>query len=162
MWLVALLHVPTRPLRPRPRPEPGGRRPRARPPRAAACGGGPRARARRCSTWNGSARRAAGARPLRWSHPDAEGELPCYPVAAVDSTAAGDAFVGALLCGLARLDASPDRLDRLVRELPHLHRMLRFAAAAGALTVTRRGSFAAMPREDEVASLLEASVRALR
>jgi len=96
-----------------------------------------------------------GARPLRWFHPDAEGELPCYPVAAVDSTAAGDAFVGALLCGMARLDAGPDRLDRLVRELPHLHRMLRFAAAAGALTVTRRGSFAAMPREDEVWAFME-------
>jgi Sugar kinases, ribokinase family len=48
-----------------------------------------------------------GSRPLRWFHPDAEGELPCYPVEAVDTTAAGDAFVGGLLCCLAELDAAP-------------------------------------------------------
>ncbi len=96
-----------------------------------------------------------GARPLRWFHPEAEGELPCYPVAVVDSTAAGDAFVGGLLCCLAELEAAPDRLDRLVAALPRLHAMLRFAAACGALTVTRQGSFAAMPRGDEVLAFME-------
>lgn len=95
-----------------------------------------------------------GARPLRWFHPEAEGELPCYPVAVVDSTAAGDAFVGGLLCCLAELEAAPDRLDRLVAALPRLHAMLRFAAACGALTVTRQGSFAAMPRGDEVLAFM--------
>ncbi len=96
-----------------------------------------------------------GARPLRWFHPEAEGELPCYPVAVVDSTAAGDAFVGGLLCCLAELEAAPDRLDRLVAALPRLHAMLRFAAACGALTVTRQGSFAAMPHGDEVLAFME-------
>ncbi|MFC5581964.1 carbohydrate kinase family protein [Rhodanobacter terrae] len=96
-----------------------------------------------------------GARPLRWFHPDAEGELPCYPVEAVDTTAAGDAFVGGLLCCLAELDAAPQRIDQLVSELPRLHAMLRFAAACGALTVTRQGSFAAMPRGDEVLAFME-------
>lgn len=96
-----------------------------------------------------------GGGPLRWFHPDAEGELPCYPVEVVDSTAAGDAFVGGLLCCLAELEAVHDRLDRLVSELPRLHAMLRFAAACGALTVTRRGSFAAMPRGDEVLAFME-------
>ncbi len=96
-----------------------------------------------------------GARPLRWFHPDAEGELPGYAVDAVDSTAAGDAFVGGLLCCLAELPANPARIDRLVAELPRLHAMLRFAAACGALTVTRQGSFAAMPRGDEVLAFME-------
>lgn len=96
-----------------------------------------------------------GAGVLRWFHPDAEGELPCYPVAAVDTTAAGDAFVGGLLCCLAELDADPDRIDRLVNKLPRLHAMLRFAAACGALTVTRQGSFAAMPSGDEVLAFME-------
>ncbi|WP_198670169.1 carbohydrate kinase [Dyella sp. C9] len=96
-----------------------------------------------------------GERSLRWFHPDAEGELPVYAVNAVDTTAAGDAFVGGLLCGLARLQAAPDRLDHLVTELPRLHAMLRFAAACGALTVTRQGSFSAMPDEAEVLSFME-------
>lgn len=96
-----------------------------------------------------------GAQPLRWFHPDAEGELPCYPVKAVDTTAAGDAFVGGLLCCLAELAAGPERIDQLVTELPRLHAMLRFAAACGALTVTRQGSFAAMPSGDEVLAFME-------
>jgi fructokinase len=108
--------------------------------------------------WRGRARLLVvtdGARPMRWFHPDAEGELPGYAVPVVDSTAAGDAFVGGLLCRLAELDGVPDRLDRLVSQLPRLHAMLRFAAACGALTVTRQGSFAAMPSGAEVLDFME-------
>lgn len=96
-----------------------------------------------------------GAQPLRWFHPDVEGELPGFAVAAVDTTAAGDAFVGGLLCQLARLEPGPDPLDQLVTELPRLHAMLRFAAACGALTVTRQGSFTAMPHESEVLTFMD-------
>ena len=96
-----------------------------------------------------------GAQPMRWFHPDADGELPGYAVTVVDSTAAGDAFVGGLLCCLAELEPTPGRIDQLVTELPRLHAMLRFAAACGALTVTRQGSFAAMPRGDEVLAFME-------
>ena len=96
-----------------------------------------------------------GAKPLRWFHPDADGELPGYAVSVVDSTAAGDAFVGGLLCCLAELDPGRERLDQLVTQLPRLHAMLRFAAACGALTVTRKGSFSAMPGGDEVLAFME-------
>jgi fructokinase len=108
--------------------------------------------------WRGRTRLVVvtdGANPLRWFHPDAEGELPGYTVDVVDSTAAGDAFMGGLLCCLAELDAGAERLERLVTELPRLHAMLRFAAACGALTVTRQGSFAAMPRGGEVLAFME-------
>lgn len=108
--------------------------------------------------WQGRTRLAVvtdAEKPLRWFHPDAEGELPCYSVEAVDTTAAGDAFVGGMLCRLAELDAAPDRLDRLVTELPRLHAILRFAAACGALTVTRKGSFSALPHEQEVLDFME-------
>lgn len=96
-----------------------------------------------------------GGGPIRWFHPDAEGEFPSYPVEVIDSTAAGDAFVGGLLCRLAELDPIPDRLDHLVTELPRLHAMLRFAAACGALTVTMRGSFSAMPGTAQVLTFME-------
>jgi len=96
-----------------------------------------------------------GAQPIRWFHPDAEGELPVYPVPMVDSTAAGDAFVGGLLLRLAELDGDGGRLDGLVGMLPRLHATLRFAAACGALTVTRQGSFSAMPDEAEVLTFMD-------
>jgi fructokinase len=95
------------------------------------------------------------AEPIRWFHPEAEGELPGYRVEVVDSTAAGDAFMGGLLCCLAELEATPDRIDLLVSQLPRVHAMLRFAAACGALSVTRRGAFAALPSGDEVLAFMD-------
>jgi len=108
--------------------------------------------------WEGRARLLVvtdGSNTLRWFHPDADGEVPVYAVPAVDTTAAGDAFVGGLLCQLAALDATTDRLEHLITELPRLHATLRFAAACGALTVTRQGSFTAMPDEAEVLDFME-------
>jgi len=95
-----------------------------------------------------------GAKGLRWFHPDADGEMPVFAVPAVDTTAAGDAFVGGLLHRLSTLEGD-NRLDDLVSELPRLHATLRFAAACGALTVTRQGSFTAMPSESEVLQFME-------
>lgn len=108
--------------------------------------------------WAGRARLLVvtdASRTLRWFHPDAEGDMPVYSVTTVDSTAAGDAFVGGLLHRLATLDKGPDQIDQLVAELPRLHAILRFAAACGALTVTRLGSFAAMPDEAEVLAFMD-------
>lgn len=109
--------------------------------------------------WQGRARLLVvtdGARALRWFHPDGAGELPVYRVRAVDSTAAGDAFVGALLLQLAGQRIDPAGLDALVADLPRLHRVLHHAAAAGALAVTRKGSFTALPDSAEVLAFLEA------
>lgn len=96
-----------------------------------------------------------GPRQMRWLHPDAEGELPTYRVDTVDSTGAGDAFVGGLLRRLAELDGGTETLDRLVSELPRLHEMLRYAAASGALCASRQGSFTAMPTDAETRAFME-------
>jgi len=96
-----------------------------------------------------------GANALRWFHPDVDGELPVYSVPAVDTTAAGDAFVGGLLYQFAKLEHTEHRIDQLITELPRLHAALRFASACGALTVTRQGSFSAIPDEAEVLSFME-------
>lgn len=66
--------------------------------------------------------------------------LPAHLVRAVDSTAAGDAFSGALA---ARLAAGDDLLTAL-----------RWANAAGALATTRLGAEPSLPRYAEVARLL--------
>ena len=69
--------------------------------------------------------------------------VPSFPVTAVDTTAAGDAFAGAL--GFCLAQGQPI-LDAL-----------RFASAAGALASTRHGAQPAMPRHDEVMSLVAQS-----
>ncbi len=69
--------------------------------------------------------------------------VPSFPVTAVDTTAAGDAFAGAL--GFCLAQGQPI-LDAL-----------RFASAAGALASTRHGAQPAMPRHNEVVALVAQS-----
>jgi len=69
--------------------------------------------------------------------------VPAFPVTAVDTTAAGDAFNGALGAALAGGDALPDAL--------------RFASAAAAIACTRRGAQPSLATRDEVDRLLAGS-----
>ena len=64
-----------------------------------------------------------------------------FPVTAVDSVAAGDAFNGALAAALARGEEAGQAV--------------RIASAAGALAVTKSGAQSSMPSEAEVAALLQ-------
>lgn len=66
--------------------------------------------------------------------------VPAFRVKAVDSTAAGDAFNGALAVALMRGFTLEDAV--------------RFAAAAGAMSATRAGAQTSMPTEKEVAHML--------
>jgi ribokinase len=66
--------------------------------------------------------------------------VPTYDVNVVDTTAAGDAFTGALALALARGE--------------NLHKAAKFANAAGALACTRLGAQTAMPFAQEVAMLM--------
>ena len=68
--------------------------------------------------------------------------VPAFAVTAVDTTAAGDAFNGALGAALAGRDTLRDAL--------------RFASAAAAIACTRRGAQPSLPTRAEVDRLLEA------
>jgi ribokinase len=81
-----------------------------------------------------------GARGVAFSSPGAEGFVPPFKVATIDSVAAGDCFNGALAHAL---DQGSD-----------LAAAVRYAAAAGALSTTRKGAAAAAPAADEVKQLL--------
>ncbi len=96
-----------------------------------------------------------GDRGVRWFTRDASGERPAFAVRAVDTTGAGDAFVGGCLHAFvkARLDARG--LAVFAADAARLEAALRFASACGALAVTRAGSFAAMPTATEVEAFLE-------
>lgn len=83
-----------------------------------------------------------GARGARYSRAGGESwRLPAFPVEPVDSTAAGDAFVAGL--AVALVEGRP------------LLEAARFAAAAGALAVTRPGAQTSLPTREEVERLLQ-------
>ncbi len=75
--------------------------------------------------------------------------LPAVPVKVIDTTAAGDAFNGALAAALA----APAGLDAL-RDARTLEDAARFANAAGALATTKRGAQESLPTKDEILGLL--------
>lgn len=70
-------------------------------------------------------------------------QIPPFPVIAIDTTAAGDCFCGALAAALA--EGQP------------LLTAARFASAAAALSVTRRGAQPSLPRREEIDALLKRS-----
>lgn len=82
-----------------------------------------------------------------WLTRDAQGEIPGFKVAAVDTTGAGDAFMAGLLAGL--IGPPEAALDRAA-----LDRVALFANAAGAVTTTSRGAIPALPDRAAVLALL--------
>ncbi|MDK9696875.1 MAG: carbohydrate kinase [Siculibacillus sp.] len=78
--------------------------------------------------------------------------LPAAPVAVVDTVGAGDTFQAALLVRLAE-EGLLERATLAATRIEDLVPALGFAAAAAALTCTRRG--ADLPRRDEVADFVE-------
>jgi len=69
--------------------------------------------------------------------------VPAYRVEAVDTVAAGDAFAAAYTVGMVEGMGVEERL--------------RFAAAAAAVKVTRRGAISGLPRRSEVEALVRRS-----
>jgi fructokinase len=96
-----------------------------------------------------------GAASVQWHSRAARGEVPAFRVRAVDTTAAGDAFVAGLLFELARDGVDGAGFARFTTNAEAIDAALRFASAVGALAVTRQGAFAAMPSHGEVSAFLE-------
>ncbi|KRA42474.1 carbohydrate kinase [Pseudoxanthomonas sp. Root630] len=95
-----------------------------------------------------------GDKPITWHTPSAQGTVDTFRVTALDTTAAGDAFVGGLLFHLSKADMDRESFARFISRPDDVAAAIRFAAAVGALAVTRKGAFAAMPSVDEVNALL--------
>jgi len=107
--------------------------------------------------WQGHARLVLitdGGKPVRWYTRDTHGEAPAFKVSAVDTTAAGDAFVAGLLLRLVERGVGADTFDAFLADESAIADALRHAAAAGALAATKHGAFAAMPTRDEIQNLL--------
>ncbi len=74
-----------------------------------------------------------------------------YPVKAVDTTGAGDGFLGGMLYQLLESGVSLDQLS-----MERIADMVRFANAVGALATTKKGAIPAMPTLEEVRALMRA------
>lgn len=96
-----------------------------------------------------------GEQTARWFTRHANGECRTFPVHAVDTTGAGDAFVGGCLYQFASAGLGAATLETFAGDADRLVAALRFASACGALAVTRAGSFAAMPALADVQAFLE-------
>ena len=77
-----------------------------------------------------------GSKGVIYSYKDVMIEQPAYKVEAVDTTAAGDTFIGYFISGL-------------VRQL-EMKEILKLASKASSITVTRKGSSSSIPTLDEV------------
>ncbi len=82
-----------------------------------------------------------GERGLLWQRGKEHGIMPAFPVVAIDTTGAGDAFHGAFAAAVA--------LDMEWLEL------LRYASAAGALCCTKTGARLGIPSQEEHCAWLE-------
>lgn len=78
--------------------------------------------------------------------PSMRGHIPAFAVQAVDTTGAGDAFMGTVLARLALASMLPENLDA-----EHWHETLEMACAAGSLAATRKGAINAMPDAEAIA-----------
>ena len=81
-----------------------------------------------------------GVKGLFYKNNDTQLRMRAFKVRSVDSTSAGDAFMGGLACGLSE-------------DMP-IDDTLRFASAAGALATTKLGAQPSLPSRAEVDALL--------
>ncbi|HEY8363157.1 MAG TPA: carbohydrate kinase [Tissierellaceae bacterium] len=86
-----------------------------------------------------------GAKGCYYRHVSGTGHVSTYDVKVVDTTGAGDAFWGAVLYCISRLEYSLDKLNS-----HDIEKIMDFANAAGALCVSRKGAIPAMPSLEEI------------
>lgn len=87
-----------------------------------------------------------GPNPVRYITSEHDGYVDSPSVKAVDTTAAGDAFSGAILYGLSRAT----EYSAVTSGREHLEALVEFAVQCSSLTVTRSGAFPSLPVFNEV------------
>jgi fructokinase len=81
--------------------------------------------------------------------------VPGFPVEAVDTTGAGDGFVGGFLYQLVKSQiGSADAFQQQLQHIEAIKPMLYFANGVGAVVTTQRGAIPAMPTLHEVEQFL--------
>ncbi|WP_428036335.1 carbohydrate kinase family protein [Amphritea sp.] len=91
-----------------------------------------------------------GGNPLRYFSTQNAGTVTPPRVSMVDSTAAGDAFIGGFIYQLAAMDCLPGDLNTLLNTPDRLEQALRFASHCGAYAVSHKGAFTSLPGIDDL------------
>jgi sugar/nucleoside kinase (ribokinase family) len=91
-----------------------------------------------------------------WNWQGRAGEVPSPSVVVVDTTGAGDAFVGGCLAELCRAGYVGEGFRALGDEA--IAAILRFACATGAYTCQGRGVMSSLPTRSQVVDLLQTAV----
>ncbi|WP_074961968.1 PfkB family carbohydrate kinase [Paenibacillus sp. LC231] len=81
-----------------------------------------------------------------------EGYVPGFQVKAIDTTGAGDAFLGCLLYQILECKIPLNQLEK-----QQIFSILTFANAGGALVTTRKGALQSMPTIDEINQIMESN-----
>src|SRR5512138_3699695 len=79
--------------------------------------------------------------------PETTTHIPAFQVDVVDSTAAGDAFIGGFAAKLLECGSS---LANMQEQAPALHNAVRYGCACGALAATKFGAQPSLPTREEV------------
>ncbi|OMH25782.1 carbohydrate kinase [Motiliproteus sp. MSK22-1] len=91
-----------------------------------------------------------GGSPLRYFSSALEGAIKPPEVIMVDSTAAGDAFIGGFLFQLAEQNCRQNDLADLAVNQDRLEKALIFASRCGAHAVSHKGAFTSLPRRQDL------------
>ncbi len=91
-----------------------------------------------------------GGKPLRYYTLAGNGEMVPPKVKMVDSTAAGDSFVGGLLYSLSEQNIDRAALENLCKTPAALLPALQFASRCGAFTVTKQGAINTLPTKADM------------
>lgn len=76
-----------------------------------------------------------------------------YPVKTVDTTGAGDAFIGGVIYKLLEMRACPSILEEILKE--NHAEILAFANGSGALTTTGKGAIPSLPTKAGITELIK-------
>jgi fructokinase len=93
-----------------------------------------------------------GAAGCFYCYPGGTGHLDTYQLKTVDTTGAGDAFLGGILYWVSKLS----KQEMLTLSVPEFERIVDFANATGALTTTKKGAIPALP---DLALVTEVAVK---
>ncbi|GFP95811.1 fructokinase-2 [Phtheirospermum japonicum] len=88
-----------------------------------------------------------GEKGCRYYNKNFRGSIEGYPVKTVDTTGAGDSFVGALLGKIVDDHA-------IIHDEKRLKEVLKYACACGAITTTKKGAIPALPQHSDVLAIL--------